>query len=68
MFNMENKSKGIAWVGDIYQKFEAMCMEVDDMVCQVFINIHPFSLNLENQRFCGITFMIEQDIFFLVFS
>ncbi|MBA0812008.1 hypothetical protein Gohar_026006 [Gossypium harknessii] len=31
---MEKKAKGIAWVGNLYQKFEAMCMEVDDMVCQ----------------------------------
>ncbi|XP_022777316.1 uncharacterized protein LOC111318704 isoform X2 [Durio zibethinus] len=31
---MDSKSKGIAWVGNIYQKFEAMCMEVDDIVCQ----------------------------------
>ncbi|XP_021294452.1 uncharacterized protein LOC110424237 [Herrania umbratica] len=31
---MDSKSKGIAWVGNIYQKFEAMCMEVDDMVCE----------------------------------
>ncbi|XWS15828.1 hypothetical protein CRYUN_Cryun34aG0035100 [Craigia yunnanensis] len=35
---MENKSKGIAWVGNIYQKFEAMCMEVDDVVCQETFN------------------------------
>ncbi|KAE8689449.1 Detected protein of unknown function [Hibiscus syriacus] len=32
--SMEGKSKGIAWVGNIYQKFEAMCLEMDDMVCQ----------------------------------
>ncbi|KAG4124308.1 hypothetical protein ERO13_D10G032200v2 [Gossypium hirsutum] len=31
---MEKKAKGIAWVGNLYQKFEAMCIEVDDMVCQ----------------------------------
>ncbi|XP_022724742.1 uncharacterized protein LOC111281286 isoform X2 [Durio zibethinus] len=32
---MDSKSKGIAWVGNIYKKFESMCMEVDDMVCQL---------------------------------
>ncbi|KAK8575176.1 hypothetical protein V6N13_033583 [Hibiscus sabdariffa] len=32
--NMDGKSKGIAWVGNVYQKFEAMCLEMDDMVCQ----------------------------------
>lgn len=31
---MDLNSKGIAWVGNIYQKFEAMCMEVDDIVRQ----------------------------------
>lgn len=27
--------KGIAWVGNIYQKFEAMCLEVEEAMCQV---------------------------------
>ena len=31
---MDRKSKGIAWVGNIYQKFEVMCMELDDTVCE----------------------------------
>ncbi|XVE88185.1 hypothetical protein DITRI_Ditri19aG0048400 [Diplodiscus trichospermus] len=31
---MDDKSKGIAWVGNICHKFEAICMEVEDMVCQ----------------------------------
>ncbi|CAH1418927.1 unnamed protein product [Lactuca virosa] len=26
--------KGIAWVGNIYQKFEAMCLEVEEAMCQ----------------------------------
>ncbi|XP_039047897.1 uncharacterized protein LOC120188572 [Hibiscus syriacus] len=34
MVSMKGKSKGIAWFGNIYQKFEAMCLEMDDMVCQ----------------------------------
>ncbi|XP_071691304.1 uncharacterized protein [Rutidosis leptorrhynchoides] len=29
--------KGIAWVGNIYQKFEAMCMEVEEAMCQDFL-------------------------------
>ncbi|XVF87348.1 hypothetical protein PTKIN_Ptkin18bG0113000 [Pterospermum kingtungense] len=56
MFNMENKSKGIAWVGDIYQKFEAMCLEVDDMVCQETLKyvgnqLHTVGANV--QQFCS---------------
>ncbi|XP_057460512.1 uncharacterized protein LOC130751009 [Actinidia eriantha] len=26
--------KGIAWVGNFYQKFEAMCLEVEEVVCE----------------------------------
>ncbi|XP_022149683.1 uncharacterized protein LOC111018050 isoform X2 [Momordica charantia] len=26
--------KGIAWVGRLYQKFETMCLEVEDIICQ----------------------------------
>ncbi|MBA0694509.1 hypothetical protein Goari_004793 [Gossypium aridum] len=33
-FNMDSKFKGIVWVGNIYQRFEALCLEMDDMVCQ----------------------------------
>lgn len=43
-FNMDSKSKGIVWVGNIYQRFEAVCLETDDMVCQVLFTIPPFSL------------------------
>eukprot|EP00257_Ricinus_communis_P019058 XP_015577932.1 inner centromere protein A isoform X1 [Ricinus communis] len=31
---MDFKSKGIAWVGDIYQRFETICHEVDNIVNQ----------------------------------
>ncbi|KAH1055997.1 hypothetical protein J1N35_034062 [Gossypium stocksii] len=31
---MDSKFKGIVWVGNIYQRFEALCLEMDDMVCQ----------------------------------
>lgn len=32
---MDLKFKGPNWVGNIYQKFEAICNEVDDIVKQV---------------------------------
>ncbi|XP_058219602.1 uncharacterized protein LOC131330135 isoform X3 [Rhododendron vialii] len=32
MFIMD--SKGITWVGNVYQKFEAMCLELEEAVCQ----------------------------------
>ncbi|PIA27300.1 hypothetical protein AQUCO_08100027v1 [Aquilegia coerulea] len=31
---MDFKVQGISWVGNVYQKFEAMCLEVEDVVCQ----------------------------------
>ncbi|KAL5729926.1 hypothetical protein ACHQM5_002814 [Ranunculus cassubicifolius] len=31
---MDLKVKGISWVGNVYQKFETMCLEVEDVVCQ----------------------------------
>eukprot|EP00268_Persea_americana_P000983 TRINITY_DN102966_c0_g1_i1.p1 TRINITY_DN102966_c0_g1~~TRINITY_DN102966_c0_g1_i1.p1 ORF type:complete len:351 (+),score=80.36 TRINITY_DN102966_c0_g1_i1:395-1447(+) len=34
MFNMDFKSDGISWVGNIYQKFEAICQEVDGIMIQ----------------------------------
>ncbi|XP_042517729.1 uncharacterized protein LOC122091711 isoform X2 [Macadamia integrifolia] len=34
MSNMDSKCKGITWVGNLYQKFETMCLEVEDIVCQ----------------------------------
>ncbi|KAF8409017.1 hypothetical protein HHK36_005088 [Tetracentron sinense] len=34
MFIMDLQCKGITWVGNIYQKFEAMCLELDDIMCQ----------------------------------
>ncbi|GAV57377.1 hypothetical protein CFOL_v3_00914 [Cephalotus follicularis] len=29
---MDKRCKGLSWVGNIYQKFEDMCMEVDDIM------------------------------------
>lgn len=37
MFNMDFKSDGMAWVDNIYQKFEAICQEVDGIMIQVRI-------------------------------
>jgi hypothetical protein len=30
--------KGINWVGDMYQKFENMCLEAEDMMYEVCSN------------------------------
>lgn len=27
--------KGVSWVGDVYQKFEAMCVEAEEIICEV---------------------------------
>lgn len=29
--------KGMRWVGNVYQKFEAMCLEVEEIIVQVKI-------------------------------
>lgn len=34
--------RGASWVGDIYQKFEAMCMEVEETICEVSIFFWSF--------------------------
>ncbi|XP_048491985.1 uncharacterized protein LOC104903530 isoform X3 [Beta vulgaris subsp. vulgaris] len=26
--------KGVSWVGDVYQKFEAMCVEAEEIICE----------------------------------
>ncbi|XP_073268820.1 uncharacterized protein [Populus alba] len=39
---MDLKSKGMAWAGDIYQKFEIMCHEVDNVVKKSSGQAHPF--------------------------
>lgn len=40
-FMMDLRFNRNKWVGNIYQKFEAVCHEVDDIVCQVLF--HCFS-------------------------
>lgn len=35
---MDFKFKGMKWVGDICQKFEEVCQEVDDIVGQVLFH------------------------------
>ncbi|OMO76275.1 hypothetical protein CCACVL1_15800 [Corchorus capsularis] len=52
---MESESKGIAWVGNIYQKFEAMCMEVDDMICEDtfrYVENHLQTVGANVKQFC----------------
>lgn len=44
MFIMD--SKGINWVGNVYQKFEAMCLELEEAVCQV--NLWSFPITSDN--------------------
>ncbi|GMI93480.1 hypothetical protein HRI_003017300 [Hibiscus trionum] len=58
---MEAKSKGMAWLGEIYQKFEAMCMEVDDIVCQEtlrYVESQLQTVGSNVQQFC--TELIEE--------
>lgn len=31
--------KGGSWVGELYQKFEAMCAEVEEVICEVLFKI-----------------------------
>ena len=31
--------KGITWVGNVYQKFEAMCLELEEIIVQVTVII-----------------------------
>lgn len=44
--------KGITWVGHVYQKFEAVCLEVEEIMYQVssFMSFHliPYSVFLEH--------------------
>ncbi|OMO65358.1 LPPG:FO 2-phospho-L-lactate transferase CofD/UPF0052 [Corchorus olitorius] len=52
---MESESKGIAWVGNIYQKFEAMCMEVDDRICEDtfrYVENHLHAVGANVKQFC----------------
>ncbi|KAK8664671.1 hypothetical protein V6N13_084449 [Hibiscus sabdariffa] len=52
---MEDKSKGMAWFGDMYQKFEAMCMEVDAIVCQEtlrYVESQLQTVGSNVQQFC----------------
>ena len=39
---MDLKHKGISWVGNMFQKFEAVCLEVDNIINQVSSFIFPF--------------------------
>ena len=44
---MEKQIKSIPWIGNVIQKFEDMCLEVDEVMRQVFFYIFlkiPFNL------------------------
>lgn len=48
--------KGIAWVGNIYQKFEAMCLEVEEAMCQEtakYVDNQVQTVGASMKRFCS---------------
>ncbi|KAJ9550356.1 hypothetical protein OSB04_014401 [Centaurea solstitialis] len=48
--------KGIAWVGNIYQKFEAMCLEVEEAMCQEtakYVENQVQTVGASMKRFCS---------------
>ncbi|KAK1412343.1 hypothetical protein QVD17_33515 [Tagetes erecta] len=48
--------KGIAWVGHIYQKFEAMCLEVEEAMCQEtakYVDNQVQTVGAGMKRFCS---------------
>ncbi|KAK9065289.1 hypothetical protein SSX86_016672 [Deinandra increscens subsp. villosa] len=48
--------KGIAWVGHIYQKFEAMCLEVEEAMCQEtakYVENQVQTVGAGMKRFCS---------------
>ncbi|XP_042520608.1 uncharacterized protein LOC122094056 isoform X2 [Macadamia integrifolia] len=54
MSTMDLNTKGITWVGNLYQKFEAICLEVEDIVCQETTKIvenHAQSVGVSVKRF-----------------
>ncbi|CAI0444916.1 unnamed protein product [Linum tenue] len=53
---MEDKVTSVTWVGGIYRKFEALCMEADDMMrqeAQAFIENHLQSVGANVKQFCS---------------
>ncbi|CAL1410356.1 unnamed protein product [Linum trigynum] len=50
------EDKVTSWVGGIYRKVEAMCMEADDMMrqeAQAFVEIHLQSVGANVKQFCS---------------
>ncbi|CAH1418928.1 unnamed protein product [Lactuca virosa] len=48
--------KGIAWVGNIYQKFEAMCLEVEEAMCQEtakYVENQVQTVGASMKKFCS---------------
>ncbi|XP_020537016.2 uncharacterized protein LOC110010073 [Jatropha curcas] len=54
---MDLKSKGIAWVGNIYQRFETMCQEVDSIVNQNtvrYVENQVHTVGESMKKFCDV--------------
>ncbi|KAK6919719.1 hypothetical protein RJ641_015623 [Dillenia turbinata] len=48
--------KGIAWVGNVYQKFEAMCLEVEEIMYQdtlTYVDSQVHTVCASVKRFCS---------------
>ncbi|KAK6919174.1 hypothetical protein RJ641_017596 [Dillenia turbinata] len=48
--------KGIAWVGNVYQKFEAMCLEVEEIMYQdtmKYVESQVHTVGTSVKRFCS---------------
>ncbi|KAA8540489.1 hypothetical protein F0562_024592 [Nyssa sinensis] len=59
MFNMDFRGKDIswvAWVGNICQKFEALCSELDDIMCEEtikYVENQLQTLGADVKQFCA---------------
>ncbi|XP_010277757.1 PREDICTED: uncharacterized protein LOC104612134 isoform X3 [Nelumbo nucifera] len=56
MFNMDLNCKGITWVGNIYQRVEAICMEVEGIITQEalqFVEDQVESVGVSVKKFCA---------------
>lgn len=38
--------KGITWAGNMYQKFEEMCLEVEEVMYEVYPPFYPFFMQI----------------------
>eukprot|EP00262_Sarcandra_glabra_P015125 TRINITY_DN4595_c0_g1_i1.p1 TRINITY_DN4595_c0_g1~~TRINITY_DN4595_c0_g1_i1.p1 ORF type:complete len:395 (-),score=82.81 TRINITY_DN4595_c0_g1_i1:472-1656(-) len=56
MFSMDLKSTGITWVDNVYQKFEAICQEVENIMIQEttkLVENQAQTVGLNVQKFCA---------------